>query len=109
MATSIVRLSILRVIGLPGPPESDKKDGHPYMRVLVNPKCRMIQFPDWIRKLWLAAEWPLCDSCEHIEVKSDISDIIGYLQGKDTNPMELIEARTAAKEARIVACTKKMA
>ena len=98
-----------RVIGLPGPPESDKKDGRPYVRVLVDPKFRMIQFPDWIRKRWLAAEWRRCNSCKHVEVKSDRSDIIGYLQGKYTNPMELIEARTAVKEARIVACAKKMA
>ena len=97
-----------RVIGLPGPPESDKNDGRPYVRVLVNSKFRMIQFPDWVRKRWLAAEWRRCDSCEHVEVKSDRSDIIGYLQGKYTDPMELIEARIAVKEVRIIACANKM-
>ena len=110
-----------RMIGLPQVPESRKDDGRPYAQVLVDPKLRMIQFPEWIREQWLGAEWRRCQSSEHVEVKSDRFDIIEYFQGKyagyhqeilgyegEARKKQEQEALQAVKEAGRVARTKKI-
>lgn len=49
--------------------------------MLVDPQRRTIRFPYWIREQWLGAEWRRCESSNHVEVKSDRSDISEYFQG----------------------------
>ncbi len=89
-----------RIIGLPQVPESRKDDGRPYAKVLVDPKLRMIRFPDWIREQWLSAEWRRCESSEHVEVKSDRFDIIDYFQGESVGSKKEHEADTVAIETK---------
>lgn len=88
-----------RIIGLSQVPESWKDDGRPYAKVLVDPKLRMIRFPDWIREQWLSAEWRRCESSEHVEVKSDRFDVIEYFQGECVSSKEEHKADTVAREA----------
>lgn len=88
-----------RIIGLPQVPESWKDDGRQYAKVLVDPKLRMIRFPDWIREQWLSAEWRRCESSEHVEVKSDRFDVIEYFREECVGSKEEHKPEKVAREA----------